>query len=171
MADVTISSLPLGTPSGNGIIPFSLGGNTYSASISGIFQNRPAFLALNNSSASYGSGVHNLSYTFSNSTTFNIGNHFNGTRFVAPYTGVYHFDAGDLINSRTGGNYHAIYFYNSRLNDIYRIFSLTSQTFQQSLNISGNFSVIAGDQIGVQLHTNGTVIRDNSGYFSGYFIG
>lgn len=38
MADVTISSLPLGTPSGSALLPFSLGGTTYS--------NRPsAFIA------------------------------------------------------------------------------------------------------------------------------
>ena len=33
MADVTISSLPLGTPSTGGIIPFSLGGQTYSTAL------------------------------------------------------------------------------------------------------------------------------------------
>ena len=31
MADVTISSLPLGTPSGNALLPFSQGGTTFSA--------------------------------------------------------------------------------------------------------------------------------------------
>jgi len=33
MADVTISSLPLGTPSVNGVIPFSQGGQTYSTAL------------------------------------------------------------------------------------------------------------------------------------------
>jgi len=36
MADVTISSLPLGTPSGNLIVPISDGSNTYGASLSDI---------------------------------------------------------------------------------------------------------------------------------------
>ena len=36
MADVTISSLPLGTPSGSGLIPFSQGGNTLATAPSGI---------------------------------------------------------------------------------------------------------------------------------------
>ena len=36
MADVTISSLPIGTPSGNAVIPFSQSGTTYSARPSAI---------------------------------------------------------------------------------------------------------------------------------------
>lgn len=36
MADVTISSLPLGTPSGNALLPYSQGGNTLAVSPSGI---------------------------------------------------------------------------------------------------------------------------------------
>jgi len=36
MADVTISSLPIGTPSSNGLIPFSQGSTTYSARPSAI---------------------------------------------------------------------------------------------------------------------------------------
>jgi len=39
MADVTISSLPLGTPSGSGLIPFSSGSNTLGVPVSAIFQN------------------------------------------------------------------------------------------------------------------------------------
>lgn len=36
MADVTISSLPIGTPSGSGVIPFSQSGTTYTAKPSAI---------------------------------------------------------------------------------------------------------------------------------------
>lgn len=36
MADVTISNLPTGTPSGNALLPYSQGGSTYSASPSAI---------------------------------------------------------------------------------------------------------------------------------------
>jgi len=39
MADVTISSLPLGTPSGSGLIPYSSNNTTYGASISSIINN------------------------------------------------------------------------------------------------------------------------------------
>jgi len=39
MADVTISSLPLGTPSGSAIIPFSTGTNTQSVPVSAVLQN------------------------------------------------------------------------------------------------------------------------------------
>ena len=39
MADVTISSLPLGTPSGNAVVPFSTGSNTLAVPVSAIFQN------------------------------------------------------------------------------------------------------------------------------------
>jgi hypothetical protein len=39
MADVTISSLPIGTPSGNNILPYSTGSNTLGAPVSAIFQN------------------------------------------------------------------------------------------------------------------------------------
>lgn len=39
MADVTISSLPQGTPSGNSAIPFSTGSNTLRVPVSAIFQN------------------------------------------------------------------------------------------------------------------------------------
>ena len=39
MADVTISSLPTGTPSGNALLPYSQGGNTLAVSASAILQN------------------------------------------------------------------------------------------------------------------------------------
>jgi hypothetical protein len=39
MADVTISSLPSGTPSGNALLPYSQGGNTLATSVSAILQN------------------------------------------------------------------------------------------------------------------------------------
>lgn len=39
MADVTISSLPLGTPSGYALLPYSQGGNTLATSVSAILQN------------------------------------------------------------------------------------------------------------------------------------
>jgi hypothetical protein len=39
MADVTISSLPLGTPSGDALLPYSQGGNTLATSVSAILQN------------------------------------------------------------------------------------------------------------------------------------
>ena len=39
MADVTISSLPLGTPSGNNILPYSTGSNTLGVPVSAILQN------------------------------------------------------------------------------------------------------------------------------------
>ena len=39
MADVTISSLPLGTPSGNALLPYSTGSNTLGVSVSAILQN------------------------------------------------------------------------------------------------------------------------------------
>jgi len=38
MADVTISSLPLGTPSGNNILPYSTGFNTLGVPVSALFQ-------------------------------------------------------------------------------------------------------------------------------------
>ena len=39
MADVTISSLPQGTPSGNHLLPYSTGSNTLGVPVSAIFQN------------------------------------------------------------------------------------------------------------------------------------
>jgi len=39
MADVTISSLPLGTPSGNHLLPYSTGSSTLGVPVSAIFQN------------------------------------------------------------------------------------------------------------------------------------
>jgi len=39
MADVTISSLPIGTPSGNALLPYSTGSSTLGAPVSGIFEN------------------------------------------------------------------------------------------------------------------------------------
>jgi len=39
MADVTISSLPLGTPSGNALLPYSTGSNTLGVPVSALFHN------------------------------------------------------------------------------------------------------------------------------------
>lgn len=47
MADVTISSLPMGTPSGNALLPFSQGNNTLSINVSAIFQNTTSNIGIN----------------------------------------------------------------------------------------------------------------------------
>jgi len=47
MADVTISSLPLGTPSGNALLPYSTGSNTLGVPTSAIFQNISTGIGIN----------------------------------------------------------------------------------------------------------------------------
>ena len=47
MADVTISSLPTGTPSGNNILPYSTGSNTLGAPVSALYQGSSSFYLTN----------------------------------------------------------------------------------------------------------------------------
>lgn len=54
MADVTISSLPLGTPSGNALLPYSQGGNTLGVPVSAIFQNATANIGIGTTNPTLG---------------------------------------------------------------------------------------------------------------------
>jgi len=171
MADVTISSLPLGTPSGNGIIPFSLGGNTYSSPISGIFQNRPAFHVWNQTAQTLtGNMVMTFNATSTNqSRVFNQGGHYADNRFTAPVAGVYQFSVNVLLNVASGGIYWGIGLVKNGEDTIE--FSYAAGTTQQSLNVSSTIKLAALDYIDVRASTNGTIIIDNSGTFSGHLVG
>jgi len=176
MADVTISSLPLGTPSGNGVIPFSLGGNTYQAPISGLFQNRPAFfVGKNNGQLNPVNGeVVIFNATEVNKGYFNQGNYYNTSTstFTAPYSGLYSLNVNALIN-QTGGYYY-ILLYSSINADNYRAISyMDGDGRWRTSNISTILNLRSGEEISVRFYRAGqsSISIDNSGSFSGYFIG
>jgi len=54
MADVTISSLPAGTPSGSNLIPYSTGSNTLGTPVSAIFQNATANIGIGTTNPTLG---------------------------------------------------------------------------------------------------------------------
>lgn len=170
MADVTISSLPLGTPSGNGVIPFSLGGSTFQAPISGIFQNRPAFGVRNITSQYNKPSGYKMQFR---TVDFNIGNHYSTAddSFIVPYTGIYQLCLSVLLNNRNG-NYSQVAFFNNRLQNYMGGFDFESNTAVRGLTVSHAYSLQAGDSVYVLWTTDGTYLNiDNSGYFSGYLIG
>jgi len=173
MADVTISSLPTGTPSGNGVIPFSLGNSTYSAPISGIFQNRPAFNAVVTQLRVRGPGVVPFDYVRFNvgGGSFNTGDY----RYNVPVTGLYQINIlsnyidstlGASVYVRRNGVQHGTYIY-------------ATSTGNNWLNMSGSetLSLTAGDYIDVYNAFNGYLDRStpstNSWWssFSGFLIG
>lgn len=90
MADVTISSLPLGTPSGGIILPYSSGGNTYNATASAIV----------NSTFIEG----NFTPTIIGSTSQGVGTYNTGLRY-GKYTkigNIVHFTLGIGWTAHTG---------------------------------------------------------------------
>ena len=168
MADVTISSLPIGTPLGSAVIPFSLGGNTYSAPISGIFQNRPAFRVWNGTGQSLTSNQV-MTFNANNLNNFNPDNYFSNNRFNSPLPGIYNFTVNILLNTASGGSYWGIII---SLNGTTAVdFCYAAGTSQQSLNLSSLIKLNQGDYVDVRATTNGTINIDNSGSFSGYLIG
>ena len=170
MADVTISNLPTGTPSGNGVIPFSLGGSTYSAPISGIFQNRPAFSAANTASQLNKPNGYKMQFKVQ---VFNIGGFYDLTNdeFVLPYSGIYQLNYNVILNGRDG-NYAGVGFWNSRIGDFMSAPCFESNTIVRTFQLSHIYSLIAGDKISVRWYTDATSLNiDNSGLYTGYFVG
>ena len=102
MADVTISSLPLDTPTGNSYIPYSTGSSTLAVSLSSLEDYKPLF------SGSITDG----SYTTASSLKFNVihvhrGNWYNVTtgKFTAPIDGNIRVSAFCLIGAGGGAGY------------------------------------------------------------------
>ncbi|NCX96850.1 MAG: hypothetical protein EBX41_10705, partial [Chitinophagia bacterium] len=107
MADVTISSLPLGTPSSNGLIPFSQNNTTSRVLLSSLYDNtiltkpiQPAFAikANDHNITNPASGYAKINLP---NVIFNQGNHWNTStqRFVAPVNGVYSFSGMLRLNT------------------------------------------------------------------------
>ena len=171
MADVTISSLPLGTPSGNGVIPFSLGGNTYQAPVSGLFQNRPAFSAFNTVNQPTKPSGYKMQFR---TQVLNIGGFydFENDDFIVPYNGVYQLNFNAILNNRNGGNYTAVGFWNSRTNTWMATSCYESSALVRTFQLSQIYPLLAGDRVSVKWYTDGTSLDiDNSGLYTGYLIG
>ena len=175
MADVTISSLPQGAPSGNGLIPFSQSGTTYQTPISGIFQNRPAFNAVITQSRIRGPGVVPFDYV-----RFNVGGGLFDTtnyRYNVPVTGLYQINVISNYIDSTAGQGAGVYV---RRNGVqHGTWIYATSTGSNWLNISGSetLSLTAGNYIDVYNGYNGYLDRSspstNSWWssFSGYLIG
>ena len=102
MADVTISSLPPGTPLGNSYIPYSTGSSTLAVSLSSLENYKPLFSG----------SVTDGSYTTANSLKFNVihihrGNWYNVMtgKFTAPIDGNIRVGAFCLIGAGGGAGY------------------------------------------------------------------
>ena len=102
MADVTIPSLPQGTPSGNSFIPYSTGASTLAVSLSSLENYKPLF------SGSITDG----NYTTASSLKFNVihinrSGWYNATtgKFTAPFSGNIRVSAYCLIGAGGGAGY------------------------------------------------------------------
>jgi hypothetical protein len=175
MADVTISSLPTGAPSGNGVIPFSLGGNTYQAPISGLFQNRPAFSAVVNQVRVRGPGVVPFGFARINDGNYNTTNF----RYNIPYTGLYQINVFTNYIDSTAGQGASLYVRKNGNTQAGAYIYATSAGSGTWLNLAGSevLNLNQGDYIDVYNSFNGycDVSATPNGpwwsSFSGYFIG
>ncbi len=102
MADVTISSLPTGTPSGNSFIPYSTGNSTLAVNLSSLENYKPLF------SGSITDG----SYTTASVLKFNVVHVHRGSwynvatgKFTAPADGNVRVNAYCLIGAGGGAGY------------------------------------------------------------------
>ena len=115
MADVTISSLPLGIPSGNSIIPFSQGGQTYStyiAQLSSLPFIPKAWVSFNGSSGT----------TVDSEFRCSIFDSYNINKVVRTSTGVYFIYFATLMNN---SNYAIV---GTPGDSVYRAVGLTKST-------------------------------------------
>jgi len=130
MADVTISSLPLGTPSGSGLIPYSQGGTTYSVSLSSLSNYKPMFFgSLTNGNATSENIIK------INNVSVNRGNCYNSTtgQFTVPFDGVYKASANVIIG--TGGAGYSQSDINLRKNGTVLINMLGAGTYWNNVSI------------------------------------
>ena len=103
MADVTISSLPLGTPAGNNTIPYSTGSNTLGVPVSAIFQNTNR-VGIGTSSPIYPIEIvdNNLPYIVLRGSNSNALSMYGGTTAI-DYSVVHSGVGKDLSISSNGG--------------------------------------------------------------------
>ena len=97
MADVTISNLPTGAPSGNALIPYSLDNVTLAASLSSL-PYKIGFSVYEKMNGQIIGDTTALTYTQKAYTHNCISPSDNSNRFEVPITGLYHFDVYALQN-------------------------------------------------------------------------
>ena len=177
MADVTISSLPIGTPLGNGLIPFSQGGTTYKTTVSSIFQNRPAFAVTTTLSQIRGPGTVPFNYVRLNvgGGTYDTTNY----RYTVPVTGLYQINLfTNYIGSSSPDGASAIHVRRNGIQAGTWLYA-TAPNANTWMCLAGSevLSLNTGDLLSVYNTHNGYLDRStpetNSWWssFSGYLIG
>ena len=133
---------------------------------------QPAFHVWNNTGQTLGGGAVMLfNATSTNpSRVFNQGNYYANNKFTAPVAGVYQFSTNVLLNSTTGGRYWGVGLVLNGTETIEFSYAAGGSS-QQSLNISSTMKLAANDYIDVRTSTDGVMIMDNSGTFSGHLVG
>lgn len=103
MADVTISNLPLGTPLGSSVIPFSTGSNTLMTPVSSLDSFKPIF----SGQITNGVGVASPQILKFNNVLVNRGDWYNVStgQFTAPIDGIIRVNAFMLIGNGGGPGY------------------------------------------------------------------
>lgn len=120
MADTTISSLPLGTPSGSDFIPYSTGVNTLATSLSSI-PYKIGFSVYDKLNGQIIGDTTVLTYTQKSFTHNCISPLDNLNRFEVPITGLYHFDVYALqygVLSNAAWQYTYCYVRKNAVNEI-----------------------------------------------------
>jgi hypothetical protein len=141
MADVAISSLPVGTPSGNALLPYSTGASTLAVSLSSLENYKPIF------SGSITDG----NYTTASSLRFNVihasrGDWYNAAtgKFTAPIDGNIRVSSYCLIGAGGGAGYSQadLYF---RINETAVVATLGAGTYWNTVVINTMHSVKNND--------------------------
>lgn len=120
MADVTISSLPLGTPSGNAFLPYSQGGSTLATPLSSL----PYKVGFGVFEKQTGQIIGDTTVLTFSQKTFNhncVSPVDNLNRFEAPITGLYHFDVYALqyqVSFNSGWQYTYCYIRKNAINEV-----------------------------------------------------
>lgn len=151
MADVTISSLPIGTPSGGGLIPYSLEGSTLVTSISSLNDFKPIFSGQKTDGIAFSSPAI-LKFNLVN---INRGNWYNVStgRLTAPIDGIVRVSAFMLIGAGGGPGYSQadVAF---RINEVTVSFCLGAGTYWNTGVITSMHSVKKNDVLDFYGPTN-----------------
>lgn len=187
MADVTISQLPAGTPSGNSRLPYSQGNTTSNVQLSSLYNNtiltspiQPAFAAQSNGTSSYNhpANSHLRIQAFS-IELFDVGGNYNASqsRFTAPIGGTYSFSGMLRLNPSPNGWLYPMFYVNGVEYGNGTIPGLTQLTSPNFGFGTANFHTLiklnSGDYVDYYFGVGsaGTYLVDGQSVWYGYLLG